>query len=454
MKIIYEQNLGFFAKSLPCPLYIVGGYVRNYLIDNAPSSDVDLCAPMPAETLIEYLEKSGGKVVAHYKRTGTVVFRFDKIKYEYTSFRYEKYKTGGSHEPESVQFTDDITLDALRRDFKCNAIYYDLKNDVIVDPLGGVLDVKNKVLDTVKEPEKVFCSDGLRLLRLARFAGELGFTPTERVIESAKKYADNLKDISVERIWAELIKILTADTKYPFSSKDGHYKALKVLDQTRCLDVILPQLTLGRGMAQRSDYHNYDVLEHSLRCVLYSPKNIRIYALLHDVGKPKNMVETGKYYAHDKSGARLVKEILSHLKADKKTVDKAVRLTRLHMADMDGLTGENKVKRLIIDNYDILDDLLALKQADYSACKDDLGECLTVKRWKNILLKMQQNGTPFTLKELKIDPKTLMEMGYKGKQIGEKLNELLLLCQLEPTFNQAEFLLKKAQKDVNNVKKG
>jgi tRNA nucleotidyltransferase (CCA-adding enzyme) len=318
----------------------------------------------------------------------------------------------------------------------------------LVDPLNGLNDIKKKVLDTVKEPEKVFCSDGLRLLRLARFAGELDFTPTKNVIESARQYSQNLKDISVERIWAELIKILTADNKYSFSKKDGHYRALKVLDESRCLDVILPQLTLGRGMVQRSDYHNYDVLEHSLRCVLYSPKNIRVSALLHDVGKPLNMLKTGKYHGHDKSGAKLVKDILNGLKADKKTVEKTARLTRLHMADMDLMTKEGKVRRLIIDNYDILDDLLSLKQADYSACKDNLGVCPTVKKWKEILLKMKQENTPFTLKELKIDAKALIDMGYNGKDIGDKLKELLTLCQLQPKYNDEKFLKNKAQKDL------
>ena len=213
MKIIYEQNLKNFAISLPCSLYIVGGYVRNFLIDGSVSSDVDLCAPMPAENLIDYLEKFGGKVIAHYKRTGTVVFRFDKIKYEYTAFRCESYSIGGGHAPENVNFTEEITLDALRRDFKCNALYYDVKNDLLVDPLNGLSDIKKKVLDTVKEPEKVFCSDGLRLLRLARFAGELDFTPTKNVIESARQYSQNLKINSFQYSVKVFINLILKKTK-------------------------------------------------------------------------------------------------------------------------------------------------------------------------------------------------------------------------------------------------
>ena len=127
--------------------------------------------------------------------TSVAKFEFDGKKCEFTSFRKERYADGGGHTPEFTEPTDDIYEDARRRDFKCNAVYYDVTEGEFIDPLGGIEDIKNKILDTVKTPDDVFKSDGLRLMRLARFTGELGFTPTEEVIESAKKYSGNLKDI-------------------------------------------------------------------------------------------------------------------------------------------------------------------------------------------------------------------------------------------------------------------
>lgn len=447
MKIIYENKLEIFAKYLPCELYLVGGSVRNFLMGESKPLDYDLCSAIPVQEMISLLENFGGEVVARYDRTGTIVFKFDKIKYEYTCFRKDGYTAGGKHTPDDVEFTDDILEDALRRDFKCNAIYYDLKNQRLVDPLGGIEDIKNKVLDTVKSPKEVFSHDGLRLLRLARFTAELGFTPTKEVLDGAREYADNILDISVERIWAELGKILVADEKYPFSPKDGHYLGLKVLDDTRVLDRILPEIAKGRGIAQRQDFHTYDVLEHTLKSVLYAPKSVRLFAILHDVGKPLVFEKNGNFYEHEKEGVLLCKRILERLKGDKKTIQTAVILVGLHMADMDCKMRESKVRKLILENYKIIDLLLALKQADFSACKDDLSVCPTVIKWKEILEKMKEEGTPFNLKDLKITANDLIEIGYEGERIGRQMKRLLFLCGQYPEKNDREYLLEKARKD-------
>ena len=306
MNKILPKNLISLAKEFDKPLYLVGGAVRNYLIDHSLSSDLDICAAIPMEQFVEGAKNCGFIISATYKRTGTVLFVDKNNHYEYTTFRKERY-VGGVHTPEYTEFTEDITEDAKRRDFKCNAIYYDIKNQQIIDVLGGVEDIKNKRLDTVQEPDKVFCSDGLRLMRLARFTGELNFKPTDSVIEGARKYSDNILDISPERIYAELKLILGSDSKYPFSDPMGHYNALKVLDETRVLDKIIPELTAGRGMAQRADFHKFDVLEHSLKSVLYSKKEIRLGALLHDIGKPFCFLKNGRYHGHADEGEKIAK---------------------------------------------------------------------------------------------------------------------------------------------------
>ena len=155
---------------------------------------------------------------------------------------------------------------------------------------GGMEDIEAKRLKTVDKAKKVFGEDGLRLMRLCRFAGQLGFVPDEECLAGAKANAALIADISPERIFAELAAILHADGQYgvPY----GHYAGLKLLEETGVLAQILPELALGKDMGQRKDFHKYDVLEHSLRAAKYADQKVRLSALLHDVGKPFCMLRT------------------------------------------------------------------------------------------------------------------------------------------------------------------
>ncbi len=448
MKIILDEKLNRLSNLLDKPLYAVGGVVRNYLIDQSCCTDIDLSGPILLEDMIERAKKVGFKIVATYPRTNTVVLKSDNERYEFTSFRREEYACGGEHTPTFTAFTEDILEDAKRRDFKCNAIYYDIKNEKIVDPLGGIKDVENRVLDTVVSPKEVFSHDGLRLMRLARFAGELNFKPTDEVINSAKENADNIKDISPERIFDELKKILVCDTKNSFSDKKGHYKGLKILDQTRVLDRILPALTLGRGMEQRSDYHNYDVLEHSLRCVLYAPSEARLCALFHDIGKPFCKIRDGEYYLHNVEGEEIATNALKALKADKKTISDVRFIVRAHMIDLNGEMKEGKVRKFIVDNYDKIPLLLKIKQADYSASKDMLDQPKSVKKWIDIIEKMKGEGVPFSLKDLKITSKDLIDRGITKEKIGKTLKEIFEFTIFNPYSNNRETLIKLLDKRI------
>lgn len=448
MKLKLSSSLRNLAKQLNSPLYVVGGAVRNAILGEQGLSDIDLCAKFLPEELEPFLYSNGFSVIASYKNTGTIVFGDQENKYEYTTLRKEEYAEGGNYKPISVSFIDDVFLDAKRRDFKCNAIYYDIVLDKIVDPLGGVFDVENRVLDTVIAPEKVFCSDGLRLLRLARFSGELNFKPTPEVLSAMQKYNKNILDVKPERVFEELNKILVCDQKYPFSDKDGHYNALKILSKTKVLDYIIPELTKGRGMEQRKDYHSYDVLEHTLKCVLYSRKDIRLSALLHDVAKPECKIKTGEYYRHDVVGKRLAKEVLLRLKASKKIIEEVVFLVGAHMLDMKSDVRENKLKLFIVRNFKYIDKLLALKQADYMALRDYNDVCSTVKKWQDLIKEMKEEKVPFSVKELSISAKDLMDLGLKGKEIGDTLEELFNFCILEPDKNEKNALLKILQRKL------
>ncbi len=447
------NNLIALAKSLSNPLYVVGGFVRNFLIDGSISTDIDLAGDITLEELKDKISACQLSIVAEYKRTGTLVLSDQKLKYEFTAFRTEEYK-GGEHTPFATTFTSDILKDALRRDFKCNAVYYDITNKKFVDPLGnGIENIKNKVLDTVDYPEKVFKHDGLRLMRLARFAGELMFTPTKEVMLGAFKYRENIKEISGERIFSELQKILISDTAYPFSDPKGHYTGLKILDETRVLDLILPELTDGRNMAQRADFHLYDVLEHSLRSVLYADKTVRLGALFHDIGKPFCYRRDGYYYAHFAEGEKIAEKVLKRLKASNEIIKEIKFLVREHMLDLDCSARENKVRKFMIKNHNMLEKLMLVKQADFRASLETHDIAPTLIKWDRIYKVMLSDGTPFTLKQLQISSKTLIDLGFREGQIGKELNKLYDFAILNPSKNDSETLLNMAKKDLIKIKK-
>ena len=330
---ILPEKLKVLAAACNFPLYVVGGTCREYLSDLQPLvRDWDICAPVLPEEFAAVAAANGFETCAVYKNTGTVKLMADGEGYEFTSFRSDKY-VRGLHTPAKIYFTDDILLDARRRDFTCNAVYFNICAGQFVDPLGGMADIKNKIVRTVAPAEKVFGEDGLRLMRLARLCGSTGFSPDEECLSGARQNARLIADISAERIYAELSAILSADKKY--GVKYGQYAALCVLRDAEVLGCILPELALGDGMSQRRDFHLYDVLEHSLRCVMYAPQDIRLAALLHDVGKPYCMVTGGNFHDHEEAGARIAEDICLRLKVPVKLREEVVRLVRLHMYDME-----------------------------------------------------------------------------------------------------------------------
>ncbi len=446
MKKLLSPKLIALANALNKPLYVVGGAVRDFLIDGALSADIDIASACHLSEISKASEKLDIKILGEYKRTGTAVL-FDGVnKYEYTRFRKDVYGQGGEHTPEYTAPTEDILEDALRRDFKCNAVYYDIVGERFVSPLdNGVEDIKNKVLSTVKRANEVFCHDGLRLMRLARFSAELNFTPNEECIKGAFANRNMILDISKERVYEELTKILVADTKHSFSNKAGHYVGLKLLEKIGVLELILPELCLGKGMKQRPDYHNHDVLEHSLRCALYARKDIRLYALLHDIAKPYCFNKDGNFYMHAFEGEKMVENALARLKAPNKVIEEAKFLVKYHMLNLDQMK-QGKLRRFIADNFDKMEKLLEIKRADYRALKDEDLPKDYLKRATDLIAQMQVDGTPVTLKQLKISAEQLIEQGYSGKEIGKRLKELRDACVLNPKLNDKEELYKMIKK--------
>lgn len=207
------------------PLFIVGGAVRNPLM-GLPISDVDVCGPLRPEAVMSLCEGTEVHAVLRAAHFGTVELfitgedgRCNMA--EYTTFREDSYRCG--HKPDSVKFTTDIAVDALRRDFSVNALYRRVYSNClgdVIDPTGGLAHLAQLVLHTTTEdPDQVLKDDGLRILRAARFQAELDLLPTAKLMESLTRYAYLLRDIVPQRIGEEIKKIMLADLRYPKLSR-------------------------------------------------------------------------------------------------------------------------------------------------------------------------------------------------------------------------------------------
>lgn len=438
---LLPEKLIELACALNKPLYAVGGACRDFLAGLVPEGkrDWDICSPESAREVAAAAERLGFTVTAIYKNTGTVRLCCRGENYEFTTFRTDRY-VRGTHSPAEVFFTEDISLDARRRDFKCNAVYYDIRAQKFVDPLGGIGEIKSRTVSTVADAEKVFGEDGLRLMRLCRIAAQTGFTPTEECLEGAAVNCALIDDIAAERVWEELNAILCADIKYGVAQ--AQYTGLKLLKRTGVLARILPELALGDGMQQRKDFHAYDVLEHTLRCVAYASPEIRLAALLHDVGKPYCKITFGKFARHEDEGARIAENICKRLRVSGRQTALTCALIKLHMYDLSCEASENKVRKFIVAHLDVLDKLLMLKQADFSACKDDLSVAPCVAKWSGIYKSMLAEGVPLTKKQLAVRGNDLIDAGISPEKTAKTLDFLLGECAIGNVRNERERLIK------------
>lgn len=430
------------ANNIKSPLYITGGFVRNQ-IAGLKTTDIDLCGPVLANALMlppKYIVR-----IVNY-RLGTALIKHERDEFEYTPFRIENYGSGGEHTPTSVSFTSDINKDVLRRDFTCNSLYYDVKNNKLIDLCGGVKDIQNKLL-RAKDPEFTFSQDGLRLMRLVRIACQLGFKIDATTASVAKQNAHLLKDISAERKREELEKILIADTYN--NIEFAQYRGVKLLHKLGLLQYIIPKLVECEEVEQNPLYHKYNVLEHSFQAVKYADPKVRLSALLHDVGKAYSFKKYGNMHGHDKISENDARDILGQygLKYSNDEIDKIARLCRHHMYDLDQKTSLSKLKLFVANNIDIIDDLILLKQADAKATGFVREESEYIP---NRLIKVKEEllsqNAPMDISELDISGTNLMDIGFRGKIIGELLKEMKDICILEPRLNNYEWLSNFAQK--------
>lgn len=434
------ESLRRLNEMASLPVYVVGGFVRNALA-GLGDTDIDIAGPAIAEAL--GISRRFQTKVVNYK-LGTAVIRLGDEKFEYTPFRTERYAEGGGHTPTEVKFTTDINKDALRRDFTVNSIYYDITNDKIVDPLGGIQDIERKLIRSY-DPAHTFASDGLRILRMIRLASETGFKIDGVTARAAQENAHLLRDISAERRRDELNKILLADVKY--GVKGAHYRGLRLIRQLGLWKYLIPQLEDADGLAQNPAYHSYDVLEHTNQTVGFAPPDIRLAALMHDVGKPYCVAKFGNMHGHERVSANIVRYVLGEygLKYPTTVIEETAWLTEHHMYDMSRNTKINKLKLFVAENYDKIDKLVELIKADNLA-RGKTDQPSVPNRLPAIKKELEESGAPLSLSDLALDGSALIMEGIQPIKIGGVLTELWRECVLNPSLNNQEWLLSRVRK--------
>jgi tRNA nucleotidyltransferase/poly(A) polymerase len=429
-----------FAEALEregVKLYAVGGCVRDAQLLRAVH-DVDLASRARPDELLERAKAFGIEAKIVQQTLGTVLLTIDGVDYEHTTFRTESYGAGGAHKPDAVRFADLPEQDAFRRDFSVNALYERVADGSILDPTGGQKDLENRVLrTTTKNPAVILRDDGLRILRLVRFAASLDFTVDPGTWEAAKANAALLKGVAWERKRQELDRILLGPRVCD---------ALTMLRDVGALPYLLPELTACDGMAQRTDYHRYDVLTHLFHTCENTPEElgIRLIGLLHDVGKPEALKRDGRLYAHDVYGAETARTMLVRLRYPNALIDRVCGAIRIHMFDLTDSASEATLrKRFAAFGRERTEDLIMIREADVrgSGVRTDF----TAERWREIYRKMREERAPFSERELAVSGADIMrELGLPaGERVGKIKHALLLRCAVHPEENERKTLLKR-----------
>ncbi len=442
-KIHIPQDVSYIIKTLEdngYSAFIVGGCVRDSLLGNVPN-DWDITTNATPEKVKELFNKTIDTGIQH----GTVTVLVGAKSYEVTTFRKDgDYKD--SRHPESVEYTDDLVLDLSRRDFTVNAMAYN-ENFGLVDPFGGISDLEISLIKCVGNPTTRFSEDALRMLRAVRFSAQLSFSIHESVISALKEKSEDILNISAERIREELNKMLLSDNSF---------EAFLTLYETSLLKHILPELDRCFDTEQNIKYHLYNVGIHSLYVVKNCPKKLylKYAALFHDIGKPDTKktdtfgIDT--FRNHSKLSTELAEKVLRRLKMDNKSIDKILRLIKYH--DREIVLSRKAIKRAVLDiGDDIFEDLIELKSAEVYAQNTKL----TFPRLENYneILSIYQNiktqKEAISVAELEINGNDVMNLGFKGKDIGTILQHTLLYIITNPEENKKEKILKIIKKNAN-----
>ncbi len=358
------------AAELGVDCYVIGGFVRDFILERGTPKDIDIVA---VGSGIDLAKKVASKLpdkpkVSVFKNFGTAMIKTGDVELEFVGARKESYQND-SRKP--VVENGTLEDDQKRRDFTINALAFSLNEKDfgrLLDPFDGLNDLKNRLLRTPLEPNITYSDDPLRMMRAIRFATQLGFTIKMESLQAITENKERIKIISKERIVDELHKILASERPSV---------GLSLLHKTGLLPYILPELVALQGIDEIEGQRHKDNFWHTLEVVdniARATDNLwlRWAALLHDIGKAPTKKFHKKlgwtFHGHEFVGAKMVYKLFKRLRMplnDKmKFVQKMVLMSSRPIAISEAHATDSAVRRLVFDAGDHIDDLMTLCEAD------------------------------------------------------------------------------------------
>jgi tRNA nucleotidyltransferase (CCA-adding enzyme) len=420
--------------------YLVGGCVRDLLIDRTPK-DWDLTTNAKPEDIQRLFPES-----FYENDFGTVGVKTDSDDERLAVIEVTPYRTetgySDKRRPDAVSFGDNLEEDLARRDFTVNAIAYDESKGQLVDPFKGQKDIELQVLRTVGVAADRFEEDALRLMRAVRLVAELGFALDADTAAAILDKGPNLKHVSRERIRDEFVRILNSTQPM---------QALVLAQQLGILEYIAPELTKGIGIEQ-NQAHSYDVFGHLMRALQHAadkdwPFDIRLAAVFHDVSKPETRRWSDEkkdwtFHGHEVVGSRVTRKALEDMKFSRETIERVSKLVRWHMffSDPDQIT-LSAVRRMIRNvGEENIWDLLNLRICDRIGTGRPKEQPFRFRKYKAMVEEALRD--PISVGMLKTDGNRLREEFHVefGPRIGWILNTLLDDVLDDPNLNNQEYL--------------
>lgn len=429
MNICMPENVKFIIDKIydeGYEAFIVGGCVRDSILGVIPH-DYDITTNAKPNDIKRIFNEF--KIIDNGIKHGTVGVIIEKEVYEITTYRIEgEYEK--NRRPKSVEFTSNIVEDLKRRDFTINAIAYNDRVG-IVDKFNGLDDIENKIVKTVGNPDERFTEDGLRIIRAIRFSSKLGFRIENKTLHSIYKNAKIIKNISVERITDEVTKIIMSNNPRKF---------ILLLEAD-----ILNNMGVYKYKNENIDEvkNNLSILKECDYDLVQRLAMLEFILSFNEVNKLQEE-ERSKYYAENIMPTNFVNSLVY----PKKIVNEVNILVKYMYQD---ISYDNvKIKYILGEiGRKLLKEVLKLKKMYNNYClgeklnKGDIEEKnIVIDNCVNEIIKIEDNKECYTIKELNIDGKVLKSYGYKGKEIGEMLNQMLNIVINRPELNKKDELIK------------